>query len=81
MVNLLPLKKDVETENDLPKIYSVFKYPYTKIEFIEKDLGVSSRTATRYLESLVKKELLQKQKIGRNNFYLNKSLFKLLSGI
>lgn len=73
--------------NDLPKLYSqdllnnLFKYPYTKIEFIEKDLGVSSRTATRYLESLVKKELLQKQKIGRNNFYLNKPLFKLLSGI
>lgn len=74
-----------ELRNKLPKIYSqnllnnLFKYPYTKIEFIERDLGVSNRTAIRYLEMLIEKKLLKKQKIGRNNFYLNEPLFKLLS--
>ncbi len=77
-------KQTIRTE--LPKIYSqdllnnLFKYPYTKIEFLEKDLNISKRTATRYLESLIKNSLLQKQKVGRDNFYLNKKLFALLSG-
>ena len=53
----------------LPKIYSqdllnnLFKYPYTKIEFIERDLSVSQRTAMRYLEALEKEGLIKKQKI------------------
>ncbi len=72
--------------NELPKLYSqdllnnLFQYPYTKIEFIERDLNVSRSTAIRYLEELVKKGLLSKQKIGRDNFYLNAPLFALLAG-
>lgn len=77
-------KQTIRTE--LPKLYSqdllnnLFKYPYTKIEFIEKDLSVSRSTAIRYLEALVEKQLLKKQKIGRDNFYVNEPLFSLLSG-
>ena len=77
-------KHTIRTE--LPKLYSqdllnnLFKYPYTKIEFLEQDLEVSSRTAMRYLEALIDKGLLQKQKIGRDNFYINEPLFHLLSG-
>jgi Fic family protein len=69
-----------------PKIYSqdllnnLFKYPYTKIEFIERDLGVSRSTAIRYLSALAKGGLLSKQKIGRDNFYMNQPLFELLVG-
>lgn len=71
---------------ELPKLYSqdllnnLFKYPYTKIEFLERDLHISGRTAIRYLDALIEKGLLQKQKIGRDNFYLNEQLFGLLSG-
>lgn len=69
-----------------PKIYSqdllnnLFKYPYTKIEFIVHDLGVSRNTAIRYLEALVTDGLLTKHKISKNNYYLNWRLFSLLSG-
>lgn len=69
----------------LPKIYSqdllnnLFKYPYTKIEYIEKDLEVSRSTAIRYLETLVEQKLLVKQKIGKNNFFINQPLFNLLA--
>ena len=69
-----------------PKIYSqdllnnLFKYPYTKIEFIQHDLQISRNTAIRYLEALVKEHILKKHKIGRDNYYLNEKLFKLLSG-
>jgi Fic family protein len=72
--------------NDLPKLYSqdllnnLFKYPYTKIEFLERDLHISSRTAIRYLDALINAGLLIKQKVGRDNFYLNEPLFQLLSG-
>lgn len=71
--------------SELPKIYSqdllnnLFKYPYTKIEYIERDLAVSRNTAIRYLESLTAKQLLVKQKIGRDNYYINQPLFDLLS--
>lgn len=76
-------KQTIRTQ--LPKLYSqdllnnLFKYPYTKIEYIEQDIEVSRNTAIRYLESLVKEKLLVKQKIGRDNFYINKPLFDLLA--
>ena len=41
--------------SELPKIYSqdllsnLFKNPYTKIEFLEKDLNISKRTAKQLL--------------------------------
>lgn len=77
-------KKDIRSR--FPKMYSqdllnnLFKYPYTKIEFIQRDLGVSRNTAIRYLEALVAAGFLQKKKAGRNNFYVNEPLFTLLSG-
>lgn len=70
--------------NKFPKMYSqdllnnLFKYPYTKIEFIQQDLQVSRNTAIRYLEELVKENILIKHKIGRDNFYENRELFSLL---
>jgi Fic family protein len=72
---------------ELPKLYSqdllnnLFRYPYTKIEFIEKELGVSRPTATKYLGLLEKKGFVEKQKIGRTNFYINRPLFRLLTTI
>jgi len=72
-------------KSKLPKLYSqdllnnLFKYPYTKIEFIERDLVVSRSTAIRYLEELVKNEFLEKQKMGRESYYVNKPLYQLLS--
>ncbi len=71
----------------LPKIYSqdllnnLFRYPYTKIEFIERELGVSRPTASKYLEQLTSAGLVRKQKMGRANFYINDPLYQLLSGV
>lgn len=70
---------------DLPKLYSqdllnnLFRHPYTKIEFIERDLGISRPTAIKYLGMLVEKSFLKKTKFGRTNFYINESLFAVLS--
>jgi Fic family protein len=72
--------------SNFPKMYNqdllnnLFKYPYTKIEYIQNDLHISRSTAIRHLETLVAKGLLKKQKVGRDSYYLNEALFKLLSG-
>jgi Fic family protein len=76
-------KQKIRTE--LPKLYTqdllnnLFKYPYTKIEYLQNDLEISRNTAIRYLDALMKKALVKKQKIGRDNFYINEPLFKLLA--
>ena len=67
-----------------PKIYSqdllnnLFRYPYTKIEYLVNDLGISRNTAIRYLDQLESLNLVEKKKAGRDNFYLNKSLIDIL---
>ena len=56
---------------------NLFFHPYTKIEFIEKDMMVQRKTATKYLDMIVKEGLLQKIKIGRFNYYMNTKLIEL----
>ncbi len=73
-----------QIREQLPKIYrqellnNLFNHPYTKIEFMMKDLAVSRLTATKYLEQLVDIDLLTKEKIGRSNYYINQPLLSLL---
>lgn len=75
-------KQSIRTNT--PKIYSqdllnnLFRYPYTKIEYLMQDLEVSRNTAIRYLGQLEKIGLIEKKKIGRDNFYINKSLVGVL---
>ena len=71
-------------KSECPKIYShdllknLFRHPYTKIEYLVRDLEVTRKTAAKYLDDLVGIGLLEKHKIGKANFYLNSDLFKLL---
>ena len=58
---------------------NLFKHPYTKIGFIERDLGVSRITAANYLNQLAKDGLLKKEKLGTGNYYINEKLFKILT--
>ena len=61
-------------------INNLFNHPYTKIEFIQHDLQVSRLTATKYLDALADGGFLQKQKIGRGNYYVNVALTSILMG-
>ncbi len=76
-----------DIRNRLPKLYSqdllnnLFRHPYTKIEFIEHELGVSRPTASKYLEQLTGAGVLRKKRMGKTNFYINELLFTLLSGV
>jgi len=75
-------KTDIQEK--LPKIYSqdliniLFKNPYTKIEFLEKELRINKRTAQNYLDIVAKNGFLEKTKIGKSNYYMNIALIKVL---
>lgn len=58
---------------------NLFKHPYTKIEFVVNDLGVSRLTAANYLNKLADDKMLRKEKLGTGNYYINEELFDLLT--
>jgi len=60
-------------------INNLFNHPYTRVEFAQRELGVSRITATRYLDALAADGVLEKIRVGRNNYYINRPLFALLS--
>lgn len=62
-------------------VNDLFRYPYTRIGFVEQDLNVSRLTAARYLDALSAAGYLEKQKLGRGNYYVNRPLFKLLTEV
>lgn len=72
---------------EYPKIYShellnnLFSHPYTKIELLQNDLGVSRITAMKYLNELAKSGIVKKNKIGKNNYYVNRPLYDLFLNI
>lgn len=57
---------------------NLFAHPYTKIQFVVDDLGVTRLTATRYLDALANAGLLQKVKAGRSSYYVNVRLLEIL---
>ncbi len=67
----------------LPKLYSqdllnnLFRHPYTRIAFVERDLGVTRQTASRYLERLAAHDFVRKHKARRGNYYVNTRLVEL----
>ena len=60
-------------------INNLFNHPYTRVEFLCRDLGVSRVTATKYLDTLAADGVLEKVRSGRNNYYINHALFELLA--
>ena len=59
-------------------INNLFAHPYTKIEFVMRDLKISRLTATKYLDKLAEDGFLEKRKIGRINYYINIALNQIL---
>ena len=61
-------------------INNLFLHPYTKIDFLKADLGVTRLTAANYLDALVADGILEKRKVGRSNYYVNTRLYAILTG-
>lgn len=66
-----------------PSLYSqdllnnLFRHPYTKIDFVREDLGVTRQTAAKYLDELAEAGFVRKQAAGRSNYYVNRPLVDL----
>ncbi|TWB10139.1 Fic family protein [Rhizobium sp. ERR 1071] len=78
---MVTAKKRLRTE--FPKIYSqdllnnLFRHPYTRIDYVQKELNVTRQTAARYLDALADAGILSKHQSGRNNYYINEPLIAL----
>lgn len=68
----------------LPKIYSkdllelLFRHPYTKINFLVDELGITRKTAATHLRAIEEIDVVDSMKIGREVYFVNKRLFQLL---
>jgi Fic family protein len=74
-------KKEIKSKfsfysHDLINI--LFKHPYTKNSFLERELKIHRNTASSYLNTLADEGLLTKIKIGKYNYYMNIELLKIL---
>ena len=69
---------------NVPKIYSkelvetLFVNPYCKVEFVVSSIGVERKAASRYLHQLAEVGVLEVQKIGKENIFVNKRLMEIL---
>ena len=59
-------------------INNLFTHPYTKIEYVQRDLQVSRLTAAKYLDALTADGFVAKHRIGRVNYYVNLALNAVL---
>lgn len=60
---------------------NLFRHPYTKIEFLQDELGVSRQTASKYLKLLHedKTSILEKVSVGKEYYYINTKLMELIT--
>lgn len=56
---------------------NIFFHPYTKIDFLAKEIMSSRQTAAKHLSRMVEQGLLQKWHVGRENYYVNTALVEL----
>jgi cell filamentation protein, protein adenylyltransferase len=83
-IKALVFEKKQKMRNELPAIYSqellnnLFFHPYTKVQFVMDQVGVSRITATKYLNQLSKHGFVRKHKIGRTNYFVNEPLVSLI---
>jgi Fic family protein len=84
---ILDLKSKYENEikAELGSSYSrelvdlLFSYPYIKIGVLEEKGIAKRQTASAYLKKIEDLQLLSSLKIGRDNYYINNNLIKILS--
>ena len=86
-INDLMQQYKTDIQEKLPKIYSqdliniLFKNPYTKIEFLEKELKVTRQTASIYLDKITAIGLLEKVKVKNSYFFMNNQLINCLMNV
>ena len=59
-------------------INTIFSHPYSSVDLLVREMNISPATGNRYLEFLAKDGLLEKNKLGKKSYYINRRLFNLL---
>ena len=73
-----------EVKEKASKIYTkelvetLFVNPYCKVEFIVNSIGIERKAASRYLHQLAEIGILELEKVGRENIFINKKLMEIL---
>ena len=57
---------------------NLFFHPYTKIEFIERDMQVTRNTASKYLNKIVETGLVEKVKVGKTSYNLFLTIIEII---
>ncbi len=55
----------------------LFYHPHTKIDHVVANMQVSRQTVSKYLDRIMALGLLQKEKMGKENYYINTRLMSL----
>ena len=87
ITDILELMETVRerVQREAPGVYSkdlveqIFRQPYCKIQFLERAGMGTRQTCAKYLRELERLGLLHSQKIGREVYFINRSLFELLT--
>jgi Fic family protein len=77
---LIPLIKNTLKDSynrDLVEL--IFSHPYVKIKALEQNGIAKRQTASAYLQKLAKANILRPIKVGKEYYYINHRLMKIIS--
>lgn len=71
------IRPDFGSKYNHELLNGLFYHPYTKIDHVVHNMRVSRQTAAKYLDRIVALGLLRKEKMGKENYYINTKLMNL----
>ena len=71
------IRPDFGSKYNHELLNGLFYHPYTKIDHVVHNMQVSRQTAAKYLDRIVALGLLRKEKMGKENYYINTKLMNL----
>ena len=71
------IRPDFGSKYNHELLNGLFYHPYTKIDHVVANMQVSRQTASKYLDRIVALGLLKKEKMGKENYYINTRLLNL----
>lgn len=71
------IRPDFGSKYNHELLNGLFYHPYTKIDHVVANMQVSRQTASKYLDRIVALGLLKKEKMGKENYYINTLLMNL----
>ena len=71
------IRPDFGSKYNHELLNGLFYHPYTKIDHVVANMQVSRQTASKYLDRIVALDLIKKEKMGKENYYINTRLMNL----